>query len=153
MKRFWVDDAVENECRVLRLHGVIDEHADLSFFASLEGRVQVDLAQVERVNSFGIRAWIDAVRKVGHEVALEFVALHPTLVDRISMVGGFFDRGTIVSFHAPMRCEACGVEADVLLTAAACREAGGRLPSTACAGCGRPMQLDGFEDAYLALIG
>jgi hypothetical protein len=138
---------------VLRLHGVVDEHADLSWFAALAGRVQIDLAGVERVNSFGIRAWIDAVRTVDRTVALEFVAIPATLVDRISMVGGFFDRGTIVSFHAPMRCEACGLETDVLLTAAGCRAAGGKLPSTACAGCGRPMQLDGFEDAYLALIG
>lgn len=138
--------------RLLELHGVIDEHADLGFFADLRGRVQVSLRGVRRINSYGVRAWIDAVRRVPAEAQLEFVECPPPVVDQMNMVAGFLGRGKVTSFYAPMACEACGAERDQLFQVAECRAAGGRLPAVPCPRCGKPMEVDDIEEQYLLFV-
>src|SRR5262245_48175591 len=83
--------------RSLRLAGVIDELADLSFFAGLRGQVKLNLKQVTRINSYGVRAWIENIGKLSDEVSLDYVECPPPMIDQMSMVAGFLGRGRVVS--------------------------------------------------------
>jgi hypothetical protein len=53
------------------LAGVIDENADLSFFESLSGHARLHMKAVRRINSYGVRSWIEAIRTVPPDVVLE----------------------------------------------------------------------------------
>lgn len=150
--RFRVE-AVDGEGgRVLRLMGVIDEHADLAFFTTLHGDVRLSLRGVRRINSFGVRSWIDAIRRVPNDCRLELTECPPPVVDQMNMVSGFLGRGKVTSFYAAMMCEACEHETDVLFNVADVKTAGGHLPKVACGKCGGRMEVDDIEDQYLLFI-
>jgi hypothetical protein len=138
--------------RTLRLHGVIDEHADLGFLAHVTGHIRLNLRGVRRINSYGVRAWIEHVRRVPQDTQIEFVECPPPVVDQMNMVSGFLGRGKVTSFYAPMACERCDVEEDHLFQVADCHKAGGKLPAVACSSCGKPMEVDDLEDQYLLFV-
>jgi hypothetical protein len=138
--------------QMLMLHGVIDEHAELSFFPTLRGYVRINLKGIRRINSFGVRSWIEAIRKVPPTVQFEFVECPPPVVDQMNMVAGFLGRGKVASFYAPMVCEPCDSEEDHLFQVAECRKIGGKLPDVACAKCGKTMEVDDLEDQYLLFV-
>ena len=130
--------------------GVIDEDADLGALAELAGAVELHLAGVRRINSVGVRMWVEAVSALDKRATLTFVGCSRAIVDQVNMIRGFLGHGTVRSFHAPMRCEPCDRDDDVLFEAAAC--AGGRLPAVACPDCGKPMVLDDLESSYLLFL-
>jgi hypothetical protein len=130
------------------LAGVIDESADLTFLEQLVGPVRLNMRGIRRINSYGVRAWIEAVRRVPSGVALELVECPPSVIDQINMVAGFAGRGRVVSFLAPMICESCGNEKEQLfLTEDYRRER--RLPDVRCPRCAAAMQVDDLEEQYL----
>jgi hypothetical protein len=131
------------------LSGIIDEGADLSFFDQLSGpSVRLNLRGIRRINSYGVRTWIEAVRRIPRSVSLELHECPPSVVDQINMVAGFVGRGKVVSFYAPMACERCGLERDHLFSVADYRAAG-KLPAVDCPRCGATMHVDDLEEQYL----
>lgn len=138
--------------RIIKLEGVVDEHADLAFFTDLHGPVKLSLKGVRRINSFGVRAWIDAIRRVPADCTFEFVDCPPPVVDQMNMVAGFLGRGKVSSFFAPMTCERCDLEQDHLFLVADCRRQGGKLPAVGCPSCGKPMEVDDLEEQYLLFV-
>ena len=132
----------------ISLSGVIDESADLSFFEQLSGHVRIHMRNVRRINSYGVRSWIEAVRHLGPDTVVELVECPPSVVDQINMVAGFLGRGRVASFYAPMACERCGHEREQLFGVAEYRAAG-RLPEVKCPQCGETMQVDDLEEHYL----
>jgi eukaryotic-like serine/threonine-protein kinase len=144
--------AGEGGGKTLKLAGVVDEHADLRFFNDLHGDVKLSMRGVRRINSYGVRAWIDAIRKVPADCQLEIIECPPPVVDQMNMVAGFLGRGKVTSFYAPMLCDHCTHEMDQLFTVEACREAGGKLPPLTCPRCGKPMGVDDIEDQYLLFV-
>jgi hypothetical protein len=138
--------------KTLRLAGVIDENADLRFFSNLHGDVRLSMRGVRRINSFGVRSWIDAIRKIPADCEIELIECPPPVVDQMNMVAGFLGRGKITSFYAAMVCESCSHEMDQLFTVDACKAVGGKLPAVACPNCGSPMGVDDIEEQYLLFV-
>ena len=133
--------------------GIIDENADLAALAEIGERpIEVNLRAVRRINSFGVRTWIDAVRKVPPTARLTFVQCPPPVVDQCNMVSGFLGHGALVSFFAPMVCTECDEQLDQLFETEVCRANGGKLPATPCPRCGRPMEVDDLEEQYLLFV-
>ncbi len=146
-------EATEGEGgRTLKLTGVIDEHADLAFFHGLHGDVRLSLRGVRRINSYGVRSWIDSIRRVPADCRLELIECPPPVVDQMNMVAGFLGKGLVTSFYAAMVCEGCEHEMDHLFTVADCRLAGGKLPAVACPSCGKRMDVDDIEEQYLLFV-
>ncbi len=130
------------------LSGVIDESADLSFLERLTVPARLNLRGVRRINSYGVRSWIEAVRRIPPAIGFELVECPPSVVDQINMVAGFLGRGRVTSFFAPMICDRCGSEQEELFQTEDYRRAG-RLPEVKCPKCGATMQLDDLEEQYL----
>jgi hypothetical protein len=128
--------------------GVIDENADLSFLETLSAPTRLNMKDVRRINSYGVRAWIEAIRKVPAGVPLDFVECSSAVIDQTNMVAGFLGRGKVSSFFAPMVCSNCGRECDELFhTDEYQRE--GRLPDVSCDRCGGALVVDDLEEHYL----
>lgn len=154
---FRIDLAPGAGVEVVTMSGVIDEAADLTPLAALgqrpgQGPIEVDLHAVERINSAGVRAWIDAVRALPPTVPVTFVRCPPAIVDQCNMVTGFLGHGRLASFFAPMVCRECDEQVDTLYTVAAVHAAHGALPPSPCPRCKRPMAIDDLEDQYLLFI-
>ena len=136
----------------VRLVGVIDENADLSFFVALTGHAQINLADVRRINSHGVRNWIDALRRVPSAIRLQFVECPPPIIDQINMVSGFLGDHELLTFYAPLECSQCGATREVLVGVSQARACDWRLPDTRCEKCGGDMSLDAVEEQYLGFL-
>src|SRR4051812_30209761 len=93
---------------LLRVEGPIDERFDgTAFVAAARGAVIVDLGGVDRVTSYGIREWVNALKRMECSY-LGFVRCRPLVVAQLNMVKGFAGRGEVLSVFAPYRCSGCG---------------------------------------------
>jgi hypothetical protein len=151
-KSFQIEMRREGGRKVMYLAGVIDESADLQPIAQLREPVDLNMREIRRINSFGVRAWIDHIRQIPHEVKLTFVECPPPVIDQCNMVSGFLGHGILQSFYAPMVCEECDEQQSQLFLTEDCRKNGGRLPATPCPRCGRDMEVDDLEEQYLLFV-
>src|SRR6185503_2403667 len=78
------------------------------FAAQITGRqVSIDLGGVRRVNSLGVRRWIEFVRALqGKTVSL--TRCSPAVVELLNSIHEFKGHATIQSILLPYSCEQCG---------------------------------------------
>jgi len=133
--------------------GEIDENADfIELRRKLRGAVAFQLAEVRRINSCGVREWVNFVRDLPHVTDLSFSHCSPAIVTQLNMIYNFRGSARIRSFYAPYVCEACGAEEEKLVDVPG--PAGGRqeLPSFACSQCGATMEFDDLPERYLSFL-
>ena len=148
MSEFKVDSADGQ----VTLTGVIDEHADLSFLGGLSGpKVTLNMRGVRRINSYGVRHWMEHIRKVPPNVQMEVIEIPPPIVDQVNMVHGFMGRGKVVSFYVPYTCGNCEEYREQLVTTAEVKKNKG-LPEVKCPACGSVMEVDDVEEQYLQIL-
>lgn len=130
----------------LSLRGTISERTTLEVPDHLGAHVIVDGSGVERINSMGVRAWIqffDRLTALGVPVTVR--RLSPALVIQASMISSFLGRAQVESFMAPYYCPGCDHSLE--------QQFGVQDPvpdHLACPKCGAAMELDSEKDAYLA---
>lgn len=134
---------VELRAGALWISGSLDERATPeALMEPLEGRpagpLKVDCAQIGRVNSTGVRMWMQFLRKLqrrGFEPTLR--ALCPVLVAHAKLIDGILASCRLESFLCAVECEKCQSESHVLVEAHT-----GVLPEVKCACGGRATPLD-----------
>ena len=134
---------------VLTVRGRINETFPGARLApSLRGRVLFDLTEVDRVTSFGVRAWLQMIGDAGLTDAY-IVRASPAVVHQITMMKSFCGPAKIVSVLAPYACGVCGAEFGVTYHAIEDRTAlVGRNPyRVACPDCGSSTAMD--EDPWV----
>lgn len=150
---FHIESRMEADRLVLQLSGIIDENANLTPLTSARAaEIRLELSHVQRINSFGVRAWLEAVRSIPSSCRLVLAACSTAIVDQCNMVAEFHGHGVIESFYAPLICESCGEETQVLFATADCRARGGVLPEIPCPRCQRVMDIDDLAEQYLAFL-
>lgn len=129
----------------LRLSGAIDEtFSQQALGPDLMGQVILDLGQLERISSFGVRKWIEFVSRLPNG-ALGMYIIHapPILVDQLNLVEGFAGISKVLSLLAPYRCNTCNEDrlrlVDVLAEAPLIAE--GRAPEHSCPVCGSALEF------------
>jgi hypothetical protein len=132
--------------------GEIDENADfIELRRRLRGTVAFQLAEVRRINSCGVREWVNFVRDLPHVTDLSFSHCSPAIVTQLNMIYNFRGAARIRSFYAPYVCEKCGLEEEKLvdvLGAGATHE----LPTFGCSQCGSAMEFDDLPERYLSFL-
>ena len=145
-----------DEITYLKLAGIIDEDNDLSTLADRipAGTLVVDVGEIERINSCGVRDWVNWLTKIekgGARAVL--VECAPSIVAQINLVNNFTGGGVVKSFYAPYFCSQCDREKLLLLET---RDAVGAMPfhapSCRCDECDGPMDFDDMEDSYFAFL-
>jgi len=131
----------------LKLAGTIDEQFDGKKIAAgfKSGTLVLDLADIERISSFGIREWVDFITAISAKVtSLWFVECAPKVIDQFNMVANFGGAGHLVSFYAPYRCDYCDDDRRRLVQVAADWEQlkTGKLPERVCESCGNQEYFD-----------
>ncbi|MBM7115674.1 serine/threonine-protein kinase [Archangium primigenium] len=129
----------------VRIAGVIDETFPLtSSMTDLGGLIIVDLGQVERISSFGVRRWIEFASKMPQGgISLYVVNAPPVMVDQLNMVEGFSGVARVLSVLAPYMCRACGEDRLRLvdLQAESAVIAEGRAPEHSCPVCAGKLEF------------
>jgi hypothetical protein len=139
---------------VVELYGDFDETADLRELASaLRGPVAIDLGGIRRINSAGVREWIEFVRNLPEVTELRLVGCSKVSVAQLNLIDNFRGPARVESFWAPYCCT-CGNEREILLEA---RDACGvrpRLPTAppVVCECGQVMELDELPDRYFLFL-
>lgn len=133
------------------ISGLVDEQVDLTPIIGLDGVVELNLKGIRRLNSAGVRVWVDALRVLSKRARVEVIEASPAVVDQLNMISGFLGGGTLRSFYGPMVCERCDKESNHLFEASEVRELD-RLPPVTCATCKQTLELDDDEDRYIHFL-
>jgi len=98
------------------IEGVIDGAADFSSILeeSFSGLVKIDTKAVKRVNSTGVRQWVEFIKNFDYKILHRNCSV--SVIEQFNMVPQFFGKNSdIESFHAPYFCEECDEEHEILL--------------------------------------
>jgi hypothetical protein len=126
--------------------GVVSEDSRFNLPDPRGRRVIIDPRGVERMNSLGVRNWIDFIEQLGtRSPDIVIRRLPPVMVWQASMITTFVGRSRIESFLSPWFCPRCETTIEQL------HGYFDEVPMhIACPQCRSPMELDWDRDAYLA---
>jgi len=128
--------------------GTIDEFAQLPGPDSLGPAPVLDLAAIRRVNSLGVRKWIQFLAALSDRpVTLQ--RCPPAMVEQLNSIRNFRGHATIQSVLLPYACDACSrvnyLPLDVGPNAIS------SVPETSrCEQCGAECDFDDLPDRYIA---
>ena len=140
----------------VKLSGVIDEDNELASLSDKigSGTAVIDVSEIERINSCGVRDWVNWLGKVeknGAKVIL--VECSPAIVAQINLVNNFTGQGVVKSFYAPYFCPNCDLEKVLLVeTRDLAQTQPFKAPSCRCDECDGPMDFDDMEESYFAFL-
>jgi anti-anti-sigma regulatory factor len=108
-----IDREVKGNVLILRLQGNITEDAQIEDLnRDLKPVVVVDLEKVARINSYGIRQWINVMKELNREAKqVVFHRCPPAFVEQFNMISNFGGGGIVYSFYLPFYSEAENKEA------------------------------------------
>jgi len=86
------------------LAGSLDENSDLTPLESVSGDFMIHFGSVERVNSCGVREWVNLLKKLS-SVELKYEACPIVVVKQLNAVPDFQGGAKVHSFYAPYFCE------------------------------------------------
>lgn len=148
------------EGMVVKFAGEIDENADFAELRRrLHGEVVFHLGGVRRINSCGVREWVNFVRELPEVTGLEFTHCSTAIVTQLNMIYNFRGNARIRSFYAPYVCESCNAETDKLLDVETQfpnpplhQGSIDQVPAFACERCHEPMEFDDLPERYLSFL-
>lgn len=148
-----VDARPVGNMTVVTLRGRINESfrgAELG--RSLSGTIVFDLAEVDRVSSFGVKGWLQML-ETSRMSACYFFRCSEAVINQITMMRNFCGPGHIHSLMVPYTCAHCGEEFGALYEAVADREyILGRSPAKVeCPNCHLAAEMDDDPWSYFAL--
>jgi hypothetical protein len=150
-----VESTVDGKLLV-KLTGDINENADFTELRrQLHGDVELDLEAIARVNSCGVREWVNFVRALDANVSvLHFARCSPTVVLQLNTIFNFRGRARVESFLAPYVCEVCHVDEYRLLVVSEHfpDRAHPHVPAFRCGRCGGVMVFDELPERYLSFL-
>jgi anti-anti-sigma regulatory factor len=145
----------DGDVSYVKLSGVIDEDNDLAALADriATPTVVIDLGDVERINSCGVRDWVNWLAmletKGTHSVLIE---CSPPIVAQINLVNNFTGNGVVKSFYVPYFCPECDAEKALLVEATDMGPPPHQPPTCRCDECDLVMDFDDMLDSYFAFM-
>lgn len=146
----------ESDGASVALKGAFDERAGAALCALRQALddaavVRFDCAEVEPINSVGLRLWVQFLASLGdgHEEELHRCSTY--FVDYASMSARLIGRATVRSFHVPYQCRDCPASAEVLMTAEDPSWRGGFAPQT-CDACGGTLAAEAEPETYVGFL-
>jgi len=139
----------------VKLGGVIDEDNELSDLVDKipAGTALIDVGEIERINSCGVRDWVNWLGKLdGQGARSVLVECSPAIVAQINLVNNFTGNGVVKSFYVPYFCPECDEEKVLLVETAEMGPAPHEPPTCRCDECDLVMDFDDMPDSYFAFL-
>lgn len=144
-----------NGTRVIYLSGCITEEADFQpIFGMNAGQLlRIDLADIERINSCGVREWIHFVSQLSRDGAnYELARCSPSIVRQLNMISNFKGSGTVHSVMLPYYCSECQHEVHRTFEISGSGEQPTIDDTLPCPKCGAVAEFDDITDTYLGFL-
>ena len=137
----------------VQISGIIDEFASIkNLFEGKEGSIKVDFSGISRINSSGVREWVQAA--LASKARLHLINCDPVIIDQVSMIPQFLGNGGVVeSFYAHYACPSCGHEETSLIVLqedASIETVKNSIVE--CSKCKADMELDHTPEVFLAFL-
>jgi anti-anti-sigma regulatory factor len=139
----------------VKLGGVIDEDNELGELVDRIpiGTAVIDLGDIERINSCGVRDWVNWLSKLeSNGTRSVLVECSPAIVAQINLVNNFTGSGVVKSFYVPYFCPECDEEKVLLVEAADMGPPPHEPPTCRCDECDLVMDFDDMPDSYFAFL-
>ncbi|MCX5742371.1 MAG: hypothetical protein NT062_07730 [Proteobacteria bacterium] len=139
----------------VKLGGVIDEDNELQELVEKipTGTAVIDLGEIERINSCGVRDWVNWLSKLetsGTRSVL--IECSPAIVAQINLVNNFTGSGVVKSFYVPYFCPECDEEKVLLVETQDMGPPPHEPPTCRCDECDLVMDFDDMPDSYFAFL-
>jgi anti-anti-sigma regulatory factor len=139
----------------VKLGGVIDEDNELGDLIDKipSGTAVIDLGEIERINSCGVRDWVNWLSKLEtNGTRSVLVECSPAIVAQINLVNNFTGNGVVKSFYVPYFCPECDEEKVLLVEAGDMGPPPHEPPTCRCDECDLVMDFDDMPDSYFAFL-
>jgi anti-anti-sigma regulatory factor len=139
----------------VKLGGVIDEDNELADLADKipMGTAVIDLGEIERINSCGVRDWVNWLSKLENNGTRSvLVECSPAIVAQINLVNNFTGNGIVKSFYVPYFCPECDEEKVLLVESTDMGPPPHEPPTCRCDECDLVMDFDDMPDSYFAFL-
>ncbi len=139
----------------VKLGGVIDEDNELADLVDKipTGTAVIDLGEIERINSCGVRDWVNWLSKLENNGTRSvLVECSPAIVAQINLVNNFTGSGVVKSFYVPYFCPECDEEKVLLVEATDMGPPPHEPPTCRCDECDLVMDFDDMPDSYFAFL-
>jgi anti-anti-sigma regulatory factor len=139
----------------VKLGGVIDEDNELGELVEKipMGTAVIDLGEIERINSCGVRDWVNWLSKLEYNGTRSvLVECSPAIVAQINLVNNFTGSGVVKSFYVPYFCPECDEEKVLLVEATDMGPPPHEPPTCRCDECDLVMDFDDMPDSYFAFL-
>lgn len=131
---------------LVTLSGTVTETSRFDLPDPRGRRVIIDARGIERMNSLGVRNWVDFIEQLEtRSPDIVIRRLPPVMVWQAGMISTFVGRSRIESFLSPWICPRCETTLEQL------HGYFDEVPlSISCPSCRSAMELDWDRDAYLS---
>ncbi len=139
----------------VKLGGVIDEDNELGELVDKipNGTAVIDLGEIERINSCGVRDWVNWLSKLEtNGTRSVLIECSPAIVAQINLVNNFTGNGVVKSFYVPYFCPECDEEKVLLVEASDMGPPPHEPPTCRCDECDLVMDFDDMPDSYFAFL-
>jgi anti-anti-sigma regulatory factor len=140
---------------LIKLSGVIDEDNGLMALVDQisAGRATVDLSEITRITSYGVRDWVNWLGKLEKKgVKVTLAGCAPPIVAQCNLVSDFTRGCTVKSFFVPYVCHRCDRESVHLVEVAELGSPPCTAPARRCATCADALEFDDVEERYFAFL-
>ena len=136
--------------------GEIDENADFSELRrQLRGAVVFRLSDIHRINSCGVREWVNFVRDLPNVSELTFSHCSPAIVTQLNMIYNFLGpatRGSVPSTRRTCARSATRRSRSSSTSTRTSRTPVGDPPEFVCDTCKQSLQFDDLPERYLSFL-
>ena len=145
----------ENSKGVTRIKvlGEITEDADFGTLGALEKQVVIDLGGIRRINSCGVREWVDFLKVLPQQSEITYERCPPPMMLQVNTVAHFLGDGKLTNFIAPYFCPKCSTGVDIVLdTHKDFPDRQPNVPPRNCPTCSTELLFDDIAESYFAFL-
>jgi hypothetical protein len=144
----------DGQVKFITLIGVINEDSTVAKIDPGQcSAVVINTAQVSRINSVGVRDWVNWIEPLSERVPVYLTECSPAVVFHANFVTNFLGRARVVSLYAPYYCTSCDHEASLLVDAQeVMKSATFTTPECSCEVCGGKMAFDDLDESYFGFL-
>src|SRR6185436_12280296 len=141
----------KNGVPYVKLVGVIDDATDLEKVLGTPpaGALHLDLGGISRVNSRGIKMWMDyfgGARFRGSQ--LEFFDCSPAMVEQFNLITNFGCGGKVRSLQVPYTCGSCSTPFTKTFTVEEAKKMKAEVKDQPCPKCQKSGSFDDLPEMY-----
>lgn len=143
---------IEPDSGLQSIEGAITEDADFRHLLQTSGpELELDLSKVTRINSCGVREWLNFVRALEEQGRrLVLWRCSSSVVGQLNLIYNFLGKnGEVRSVMAPYVCDACGHEEDRLVRLDGEFELSTLEDDVSCSKCQDAMEFADLPEYYL----